>query len=509
MDGNDSRRTARLNKNFQDIIRGEKPINPSNGALFLEAIYKQDDAAACLERLFGNPSGLNSLQTAIRYDLSPAFLNGHASSLLQYLQNPDIIAINNGLFLDDILLKIVEPPIFWMEFRKAFLKGDLDENATIAFGWLLYRLCLLPSGAGIYQDDPDMKTILSRFSASTSSKVKFFGHQIQDVLDTRDSFHTLATAVSSAGPGGRHDNDYTDFRKISILPTSEEIECPAPPFLRPSSVLEDPATEPTRVAMHLDNQFRLLREDMIYEMRDELQVATGKKKGYHRGVRVDGLRVKGVECGEAGKRDKWGLVCVCKEELPQLAKLDVAHRKAYLKEKPNFLKHQSLACLLAGKEIIGFPSILRDEARLVKSPPEIILQFEGDESTKNALLKLKLQNDITLVQINTAVFAFEPILKGLQQAKTLPLSSELLLWKEGDVSEEAETQADSVIRALRINPRYNLKLILDLDKDVILDDSQAKSLILGLTQKVSLIQGPPGELTMSEVYLWNSSALFA
>jgi len=142
-------------------------------------------------------------------------------------------------------------------------------------------------------------------------------------------------------------------------------------------VLEDPETASDRVAIHLDNQFRLLREDMIYEMREELQIATGKKKGYHRGTKIQQLEVKDIDCGEEGKRTKWGLIVVG-TDIPQLKeKKEVKSRKAYLSDHRNVFKHQSLACLIVGKEITAFPTINRDEDRLAKIPSEIVLRFEG------------------------------------------------------------------------------------------------------------------------------------
>jgi hypothetical protein len=68
--------------------------------------------------------------------------------------------------------------------------------------------------------------------------------------------------------------------------------------LRRSTFLDDPATEHNRIALHLDNQFRLLREDMLSEMKEELHIATGGKKGHHRGVKIKGLILKELECGQ-------------------------------------------------------------------------------------------------------------------------------------------------------------------------------------------------------------------
>jgi hypothetical protein len=488
-------------KTFTSILHGQN-MTPHLGPLFLEAMYTQQDPVACAGKLVASSSGLSALQTAIRYDLSPKFLNTHATAVLEFFQTPDLKPINNGQFLTDIIIKIVDPPMFWMAFRGAFLKGQLEESATASFGWLLLQLCSLPiDQATPYREDVDMTSILASLVNSNSPKIVMLGTKITEILTVATPV-TMAGPSGGVGPGGRHDNDFADFRMISILPTSGELSSTDPPFLRPSSVLEDPGTESNRVAIHLDNQFRLLREDMLYEMREELDVALGRKKGHHKGVKINGLSVKEIDLGPPGKRTKWGLVCTCKEDLPQFKGLEEKERKKYLDEKKNFFKHQSLACLLAGKEILAFPTINRDETRLAKNPPEIVLQFENTEGTRFALRKLKRENDIKLIQIDTAVFAYEPVLKGLQQAINLPLSSELLLWKKGDVLEEIPmaNQATMAINALREDPRTNLKPLLRTATDIRLDASQARSLLSGLTQKVSLIQGPPGVLDKSLMF---------
>ena len=449
-------RKARLNKTFNSILDGKVNITPHLGPLFLEAMYTHQDPVACTSKLVASSSGLSAFQAAIRYDLSPKFFNTHVTAVLEFLQAPDLKSINNGDFLNDIIMKIIDPPMFWMAFRRSFLKGELEESGVASFGWLLLQLCSLPiNQAAPFRQDIDLSFILTSLVNSGLPKIINFGKKITEIL-------TLATPATVAdpsgpGPGGRHDNDFANFRNISILPTSGELSSTDPPFLRPSSVLEDPRTESNRVAIHLDNQFRLLREDMLYEMREELDVAFGRKKGHHKGVKITGFSVKELDFGTPERRTKWGLVCVCHRDFPQFkGKSEGKVRKKYLLEKKNFFKHQSLACLVAGKEILAFPTIHRDETRLAKNPPEIVLQFEDGEGTQLALHNLKRENDIKLIQINTGIFAYEPVLKALQQARTLPLSSELLLWKEGNILEEIPKQATAVINALRRDPYTDL-----------------------------------------------------
>ncbi|KAF8159698.1 P-loop containing nucleoside triphosphate hydrolase protein [Crassisporium funariophilum] len=492
MDTNDPR-ASRLSKIFHSVLFGKETLKTHNTILFIEALYSQPDAVVCVDKIIASKTGLSAIQTAIRSDLSLRFLNRHASAILTFFQAPDLKIINGGEHLKEILLRLVEPPTFWAYFRDAFLSGSLDDSAQQSFGWLLLQLCSFsPDISTPYREHPSTPSILAMLLSSPSHPIRSMGQKLKHVLDTCMSAGYMGNGLGP-GPGGRHDNDHADFRDISILPTADELKSLEPAFIRPSDVLEDPETESTRIAIHLDNQFRLLREDMLYEMRDELQIVTGVKKGYHKGVKIGGLAVRGIDCGEEGKRNKWGLVVECTGGFPQLnGKHDTKTRKAYLLEHRNFLKHQSLACLISQEEILAFPTIIRNEDMLAKDRPEIVLQFEAEESAQKALQKLRLANNVTLIQIDTAIFAYEPILSGLQQAKTLPLSSELLLWKKGESLSEVTCQATRVIDALQDDPQTDLQDLLDTPLSIKLDTSQAKSLISGLTQKVSLIQGPPG-----------------
>ena len=478
---------------FDAICRGKTPLSEYNALQFLEGFYNGGDVVGCISKVIATEAGLTSLQSAMRAKLSPQFFNNQADSVLIYLQASDLKIMNGGDLLRKVLMKIVDPPFFWDAYRESFLKHELNESAQLSFAWLLLQLCSLPTdNAERYRTIPEMQTIVDLLLASRSSAIRTGGQKIKHVLD-------ICTLVATAGnkfgpgPGGRHDNDFVDFRKISILPTTDELESMERAFIQPSDVLEEPETASNRVAIHLDNQFRLLREDMLYEMREELHIATGKKKGYHRGTKIFKLKVKSLECGEEKKRTKWGLIVAGETDIPQLKnKHDVKTRKAYLSDHRNIFKHQSLACLIVGKEVVAFPTINRNEDLLAKVPPEIVLQFEGGESTTNALRKLKLGDDVTLIQIDTALFSYEPILRGLQQTKTLPLSSELLLWKKGDDISFVSDQATQVVQALRQNPQTDLQSLLSTTKSIKLDDTQAASLISGLEQTISLIQGPPG-----------------
>ncbi|CAG8640251.1 1615_t:CDS:10 [Funneliformis mosseae] len=84
--------------------------------------------------------------------------------------------------------------------------------------------------------------------------------QIVDLKRTYDPPGEL----SEHGP--RHNNDFSDITKISIIPTKEEIFSVRPPFL-PPNIPGAPHFLPEGPARLLDSQFRLFREDMLSPIR--------------------------------------------------------------------------------------------------------------------------------------------------------------------------------------------------------------------------------------------------
>ncbi len=137
MNDHDPKRIARLNKVFQTVISGKTSISPSNAPLFLEAISKHSNHTECFTAIVTSSSGLQALQNSLQYDLSPKFFNSQVLALVRSLQDKELAAINNGFVLTDIITKLSAVNIFWMEFLKVYMEGDLDEGGILSFGWLL------------------------------------------------------------------------------------------------------------------------------------------------------------------------------------------------------------------------------------------------------------------------------------------------------------------------------------------------------------------------------------
>lgn len=103
--------------------------------------------------------------------------------------------------------------------------------------------------------------------------------------------------IPSDQPGGRHDNDNPDFRAVVIVPTLEEVTCADPPYLPPLAAVEAAQTEEAREALTLDRQFRLLREDAVAPLREEV-LKMQSPGGLQGRALLRNLRVVRVEADE-------------------------------------------------------------------------------------------------------------------------------------------------------------------------------------------------------------------
>lgn len=184
-------------------------------------------------------------------------------------------------------------------------------------------------------------------------------------------------------------------------------------------------------------------------------------------------------------------------DLSQLPNLEYDRRKKFIVENRKFLKHQSQACLIADGQIVALVTINRNEDLLAHNPPFLCVQFSGTEgSTTKALLGLKLAKSVRLVQLNTAIFAYAPILGQLQNTRHLLLRDEILHWGPGKALRSPQLlESNSItdlVATIRSDPSCDLRQALGLPKPTRLDPSQVECFVASLTQRLSLVQGPPG-----------------
>ena len=488
-------KSNRLRKLFTAITNGRRAVKSSDDAkLFLEAICHQQDRPGCIERLVAAPQGLQALKMSLRSDVSSTFINESSGSLLRYIADDSVRQLCSGQLVQDILLVVLEPPTFWNALEKCYDERTLSPSGIHAFACLLVELLfsLPPSLLPLNTYDIAEKALdTGGLLDSSSTDIRSLAYKIQDAVRCRASSGTLLGTIK---PGGRHDNDFEDFRKIAIFPTTDEFLAKEQPFYRQSDAVFE--TEPEkRAAVHLDNQFRMLREDMLGELRNDLKIVGRSKQGRRGSLRLTNLVFHGVDCGTEKKRKQASIALRCYQGLPDLSGMTQDERKKYYADNRTFLKHMSLGCLLCSKEIVAFATVDRNEDLLSEDTPIILLRIFGDSAFMKTLISLKTihQQKFEFVQVDTPFFAYEPVLKCLQEKSSLPFPNELLGLVEPGQIAKSPIAPEQVVSEIEGNQGCNLRELLHLPKDVILDRSQTESLVAGLSHSVSLIQGPPGK----------------
>ncbi|KAI0107176.1 P-loop containing nucleoside triphosphate hydrolase protein [Nemania sp. FL0031] len=481
-------RSNRLRSLFTGVLKGEKPIDSRNAKLFLEAVCDQDNKALCVQKLQASEHGRSSFQLALSSSTELSFLRESVTAIFRYLAAPELKSLCGGTVLQQLILSFVEAELAWDAYVAAFKSGQLEGDGEETFSWLLLELLSLPKekATGFIRFGQDVN-IAKQLLGSTKLEVRSRGHRITHIIENLIAGHS----IESRKAGGRHDNDFSQIDKIAILPTADELSA-NDPYLPRANETSTLAQRSDGLAYHLEGQFRLLREDMVRDMREEIQVALNIQKKQRRAFSVENLSMIGVHCDG---RSPWALKLQCMNDLPQMPKKSEAMRRKYLKDNPKYLKHETLACIIADEEVVTLGTLIREEDLLAMQPPVLCLQIPGANSER-VLRSIKGAKAVKLVQLNTALFSYAPILKQLPEIKELPFEEEVLRWNPKSKSQPPGYGLPSIISTLLgdllSSPSIDIQNALQLPNSTKLDKSQAACFVTGMLSRLSVIQGPPG-----------------
>lgn len=485
---------------FHKHVEGKSFITSKHEAeLFMEAfdmLSTEKSPTYCVESIASNENGTEALRMLVRRDTSAESVNFIMERLMKHLADPRVKAINNGDFLNKILVALLAPPTFWLSLVCHLRAGKLSMASVQRFAWLCLEIVtahcdelqLLYHNVSIIMNE---KLLLE----STEHPTRELAYRIEKVLKIR----TISQAIDvDYSPGGRHDNDFADFRAIAILPTSDEVKAKDEPYLqRLADVFETPLE--SRPATYIDWLFRSLREDMLVDLREELAIAWGQKKGRRKCISLGKLRISRQVHKEDHRLDPLSLSMSCEEgvSFPKRANSE-SSRKKYLANAGSFLKHGALGLLCSGHDIIAFGCVVREVDALVKNPPVVTIRFTtgiGLKRATEALLR-DTEGKLRFYVVNTATFAYEPILKRLQQIDEIPLEAILLQPDTGQCSYMVPERLSMLLSKLRDalgeGKRIDLAPILKSRRSLSVSGAQLESLINGLESPIGQIQGPPG-----------------
>ncbi|KAJ8121165.1 hypothetical protein ONZ43_g2319 [Nemania bipapillata] len=415
-------------------------------------VCDQDNTALCVQKLQASEHGRAAFQSALSSSTETSFLQETVTAVFRYLAAPELKSLCGGTVLQQLILSYVEAELAWDAYVAAFKCGQLEGDGEEAFSWLLLELLSLPKEKAIsFRSLGQDANIVKKFVGSTKLDVRSRGHRITHIIGNLIAGHS----TESKRPGGRHDNDFSQIEKIAILPTADELSA-SDPYLPRADETSTLAQRSDGLAYHVEGQFRLLREDMCYNRALKLQ---------------------------------------CMNDLPQMPKKSEAMRRKYLRDNPKYLKHDSLACIIADDEVVTLGTLVREEDFLAMQPPVLCLQIPGANSER-ALRSITGAKAVKLVQLNTALFSYAPILKQLPEIKEMPFEDELLRWNAESKPQPPRYGLPPTIATLLDNllnnPSLDIQNTLQLPNSTMLDKSQAACFVTGMLRRLSVIQGPPG-----------------
>lgn len=485
-------RTERLRKLFATFTNGRRSVSSITEAQhFLESAQAQASPSRCLEDL-ATAHGLESVRKSVRVSSSPSFLCSYVLPFISYLADSDARAIFEGTLLQQVVATIVEPTTVWRAITRIYLADEFPDKIenTKSFAWLSL-LIATHSGAQLtasteLSDILDQRPLIS----VSDSKIKSLGYQIQKALQLRfeGSDHN-----DPNGPGGRHDNDFVDFRKISVYPTNDEFASTlAPYYRRAEEIKQIPSSDKAR--NHLDNQFRLLREDMLAELREDIRIALGKVKNKKKQVQILGkLQPLDINTGDAKRSRSCTFIFTIGSGLEQFCKKTPDQRTRYLKENTSFLRHDAFGALSFGDQIIGFAFVVREAHNLIRNPPCLQLRLANNNTFQALFSPAKPSAELRFTLVNTPIFAYEPVLNRLKSINQIPLDKDILQLQDIEDGDIANFKPSGTIRDLlsKLEDSDHESLFID-KKHFQLDQAQFDAMKYALRSPLSVIQGPPG-----------------
>lgn len=499
-------RAGRLRKMFMNVIHGRQEIKTiQNAEHFLEAIRGEQPPCLCIERLVASKPALDAVRSAVRMELSDRFLFAYIFPFLEYMSDPAIKVIADGQLLHAVLEVVASPPTVWKSMLQLFRQQKLSEDQLTPFAWLALELLSLPPKMEIDVLD-DVRGLLDSVLGAQKHETRELGYEIRQALQVRSPSEPAA----ADGPGGRHDNDHEDFRNIRIYPTRDEfLSHRRPYYLTAQEVSEAPLDQ--RAGVHLANQFRLLREDMLAELREDHKSVTEAKTGNRPSLVLGHLRFLRLEFG--GERDeatmrakpfkKCTLLLQCHAGFQFLKKKEPKSRKKYLQENPQFLRHQAFGVLCQDSEAVAFAFVDRDIDRLAEDPPILSLRFTDSQGLRSALLALRMPTSasVRFLLVDTAVFSYEPVLVQMQELKHMALqdifvnpssANTAALVKHARSLSSRIDKMRALLGSQDPNKEDSISFLASERRTVTLDRSQMEAIVYALTSPLSAIQGPPG-----------------
>jgi len=510
--GNKTRGQKRPSVYASVLRKGKEAItNEKEARAFLLSLADCDDAVQMVHEVGTSDAALDALRAALSLNPTSSLLQEAIIPLLQVLGKDELAIGARRRFGDKIVMHIFDAPFFILCVAEAVEKRKIRDVMPLA--WLLLKAitdCEYMEGYGKTARSQETTTRLAKAICSQLPQGSNVSKQIENVLDgsTSKTAREIDTLEGlNAGAGGRHDNDLVNYRDISIFPTFEEVICAKPPFLpRLCDSVGDEISA-------LDRHFRLLREDFVGPVREELVLLNAiekksvKKEDQLMASRLEARIFRKVQLRGIGL-DEYNDVSVllsfpqppsCVDNWKNWQSLDPkSHEKKYKDywdRRDRLLQKGSLVAIQM-EERFRFATVTRRElSELDTKYAQIGIVFQSEDELFGTLDEVGCGKEYTLIQLSASSFAYKPVLQRLQSLASVPLRNELVLGQSGI---EPSYTPSSALQIRKVIQRLHRGLT-KVDDLIDGDESQCAAIARALSNRSCADTRPAG---YGKVLLW-------
>ena len=392
----------------------------------------------------------NLVRTLVTFGDSPDYLRSVVIPFLTWLGLDDLDRGTMRRVRNKLIDLVGTAPGFLENLVSNLNRNDVmsDESNHFVVAWFLDSFLLLPERVN---DDAANETILEFAKKILSSSLdhprcKSIALRIVALLDPsslpqaseplhkRNARQVSSLASTTAHyPGGRHDNDHTDFRKVSIVPSVEEVLSSEIPYL-PTARDDCPL---------LDREFRIFRHDLVLSFKEAVESVPA-----HITINKDGSTTPAKI--DSSKRSRKALILEFASPQGLLfnshdepsfrfsfrfaASHPVAAMKKKIQREDYFendhgkkqLSRGTLAYIALMSDLMR-PLVIgeiswRESDALGADTPSIGFEFVTTDALHRALALMVSppSTPLAIVSLRVALFSFSPVLKRMQSLGIVP-----------------------------------------------------------------------------------------